>query len=46
MDKENSALVEQMLNDRRHIHRRPELGWTEFETVSYTHLTLPTIPDV
>ena len=35
MDKENSALVEQMLNDRRHIHRRPELGWTEFETTSF-----------
>lgn len=35
MDKEYSALVGKMLNDRRHIHRRPELGWTEFETTAF-----------
>lgn len=27
--------MEQMLQDRRRIHRRPELGWTEFETTAF-----------
>ncbi len=27
--------VEEMVEDRRHIHRRPEEGWTEFETTAY-----------
>lgn len=35
MDKENIHLMEQMLQDRRRIHRRPELGWTEFETTAF-----------
>jgi len=35
MNDKSSDLIDQMLQDRRHIHRRPELGWTEFETTSY-----------
>lgn len=27
--------LEQMVADRRHFHRRPELGWCEFETTAY-----------
>lgn len=35
MDKENTHLIEQVVQDRRRIHRRPELGWTEFETTAF-----------
>ena len=28
-------LVTQMIADRRTIHKRPELGWTEFETTYF-----------
>ena len=35
MNRETSDLIEQMIQDRRQIHRRPELGWTEFETTSF-----------
>ena len=31
----SQKLIEQMLCDRRTLHRRPELGWTEFEASSY-----------
>ena len=29
------AIFEEMINTRRHLHRRPEEGWTEFETTYY-----------
>lgn len=35
MNREASDLIEQMVQDRRQIHRRPELGWTEFETTAF-----------
>ena len=35
MNRETSDLIEQMIQDRRQIHRRPELGWTGFETTSF-----------
>ena len=27
--------VDQMIADRRHLHKRPEIGWCEFETMAY-----------
>ena len=28
-------IIERMVADRRHIHKRPEEGWTEFETTAF-----------
>ena len=29
-----NSYIEEMIQDRRRLHRRPELGWTEFETTA------------
>ena len=31
----NSVYVNEMVAHRRHLHKRPEEGWTEFETTYY-----------
>lgn len=36
----NDLYKAEMVRNRRHIHKRPEEGWTEFETTAYIVNTL------